>query len=71
MRVFLLVVLLIAAIHAERLRIPIGGALKPESNVVDLFVGKKVAYITAAGDNPVADAETYKFFFQKRGINAT
>merc|ERR1712137_1459480 len=67
----LLLVLALVSFTLAQLRVPIGGALQVDSNILDLFKGKKVAYFTCAGDTPVQDAETYKAFFAKRGITAT
>ncbi len=61
--------LLVTLVYSQ-IRVPIGGALQVDSPILDLFKGKKVAYFTCAGDNPTADAETYKVFFQKRQIQA-
>jgi hypothetical protein len=62
--------LVVAFTCAAQLRIPIGGALQVDSNILDLFKGKKVAYLTCAGDDPQGDAKQYEQFFAKRQIEA-
>jgi cyanophycinase len=68
--IVVLLLCLVVLTQCQQLRIPIGGALQVDSPILELFKGKKVAYFTCAGDNPTADAETYKVFFQKRSIQA-
>jgi hypothetical protein len=67
---YIVLLALVAVACAQQLRIPVGGALQVDSNILDLFKGKKVAYFTCAGDDPQGDAKQYAEFWAKRQIEA-
>jgi cyanophycinase-like exopeptidase len=65
------VALLVVLTFSERLSIPIGGSLLNGSPILNIFFGRKVAFITAADPSPEIVGPQTQQFFDRRGINAT